>query len=177
MISKHLTCWLPLLQHYPVEHSCIASVLKNLGIVCKKLGQLDRAAVYYTRLVESMECSLGTNHPAVATALVNLGVVYSQLVCYSDALLSSVSDYQLYLIGYHHRVSPGIPSIIPTLVSLGSASCHNCSLIQKIATLHVGTSESSSGGGGKEAKRSLLWRVTACALLPSAQICTYKKIW
>jgi len=44
-------------------------------------GQLDKSAAYYTSLVESREHSFGANHPSVATALVNLGVLYSQLVC------------------------------------------------------------------------------------------------
>jgi len=43
-------------------------------------GHLDKAAAYYSSLVESSERCCGTSHPSVATALVNLAVVYSQLV-------------------------------------------------------------------------------------------------
>jgi len=44
-------------------------------------GELDKAAAYYTSLVDSKERSFGTSHPSVATALVNLGILYSQMVC------------------------------------------------------------------------------------------------
>lgn len=48
--------------------------------VCVVQGKLEKAAPLYELSLEIREKSFGPKHPSVATALVNLAVLYCQLV-------------------------------------------------------------------------------------------------
>lgn len=48
--------------------------------VCVAQGKLEKAAPLYELSLEIREKSFGPKHPSVATALVNLAVIYCQLV-------------------------------------------------------------------------------------------------
>lgn len=48
--------------------------------VCDVQGKLEKAAPLYELSLEIREKSFGPKHPSVATALVNLAVIYCQLV-------------------------------------------------------------------------------------------------
>lgn len=56
-------------------------MIKNLAPVCKKLQKWEKAAPLYKQIAEFREKSSGDKpDPALATALVNLAVVYCHVV-------------------------------------------------------------------------------------------------
>lgn len=49
-------------------------------VLCSVQGKLEKAVPLYELSLEIREKSFGPKHPSVATALVNLAVIYCQLV-------------------------------------------------------------------------------------------------
>uniref|UniRef100_A0A8D1EYE7 Nephrocystin-3 n=1 Tax=Sus scrofa TaxID=9823 RepID=A0A8D1EYE7_PIG len=66
-----------------------ARTLNELGVLYylqNNLGKLDKAVPLYELAVEIRQKSFGPKHPSVATALVNLAVLYSQMKKHIEAL-------------------------------------------------------------------------------------------
>lgn len=57
--------------------------------LCVGQGKLEKAVPLYELSLEIREKSFGPKHPSVATALVNLAVIYCQLVRPFDVLSQS----------------------------------------------------------------------------------------
>lgn len=64
--------------------------------VCVVQGKLEKAVPLYELSLEIREKSFGPKHPSVATALVNLAVIYCQLVRMFIVFLISL-NHKLYL--------------------------------------------------------------------------------
>lgn len=91
MVQK-LTVSVFLMQHYTTDHPQVVAVMKNLGHLYKKLKKWEKAASLYRQLVEIREKTQPAKlDPSLATALVNLAVIYCQTVsrCY---LVSSLPN-------------------------------------------------------------------------------------
>ena len=54
----------------------MATAGNNLGLVYRALGDLDAAREAFQRAIEIWEQALGADHPDVATAVNNLGMVF-----------------------------------------------------------------------------------------------------
>lgn len=92
----------------------MGSVVKHLGMLYKKLGQLDKARPLYQQTAEFRERVFGPNHPSLATALVNLAVICSQQGCHGDAQ----PLYEQALRIYEDCFGPSHPRLSETLRNL-----------------------------------------------------------
>ena len=61
---------------YSEESGQMATTCNELGVLCKKRGQLDQAALWLQRSLTIREKKYGKNSPIVAEALNNLGELY-----------------------------------------------------------------------------------------------------
>lgn len=64
--------------------------------MCFVQGKLEKAVPLYELSLEIREKSFGPKHPSVATALVNLAVIYCQLVRLTLLLLSQLRTAELH---------------------------------------------------------------------------------
>lgn len=78
----HFNLIIVVLQHYSADSPQVLSVVKNLAPVCKKMQKWHKAAPLYKQIVELREKTAGDkSDPSLATALVNLAVIYCHMVC------------------------------------------------------------------------------------------------
>lgn len=66
--------------------------------MCFVQGKLEKAVPLYELSLEIREKSFGPKHPSVATALVNLAVIYCQLVRLTLLLLSQLCTAELHTL-------------------------------------------------------------------------------
>lgn len=71
--------------------------------MCFVQGKLEKAVPLYELSLDIREKSFGPKHPSVATALVNLAVIYCQLVRLTLLLLSQLRTAEL-----HTSIKKGI---------------------------------------------------------------------
>ena len=80
------------LQHYSADSKQVISVIKNLAPVCKKLQKWQKAAPLYKQIVDLREKTAGDkSDPSLATAMVNLAVIYCHMVCIVSYLFIKLS--------------------------------------------------------------------------------------
>lgn len=103
-------------RHVPVDTeteqliSCLFLFSETHINVCVVQGKLEKAAPLYELSLEIREKSFGPKHPSVATALVNLAVIYCQLV--------RIIKFLFYITKYRHFLN-----YLHILVFVMSMSC------------------------------------------------------
>ena len=61
------------------DSSVYASMVNNLAVVCKNLGEYEEAADNYSECVKVYSDALGVDHPNTTTAIANLAMLYRNM--------------------------------------------------------------------------------------------------
>lgn len=89
------------------QHTEIAHLLNNMGLVYRKQGRTAHSLQIFERVLTFHRAKFGPWHPGVATAFLNMGLVMSELGQLDSALelLSKAVDIRWQLVGQDHPLT------------------------------------------------------------------------
>ena len=85
------------LRHVSPDHACVASIYHHLGILNKKLGDLNRAREYHNRALKIKLKKLGKDNISTASAFTHLSLLHLQLGDLKQAKEYQDSALKIYL--------------------------------------------------------------------------------
>ncbi|KAF6019258.1 NPHP3 [Bugula neritina] len=161
------------LKHFNADSPQVISIVKNLAPVCKKLQKWSKAAHLYKQIVELREKSAGDQpDPSLATAMVNLAVIYCHMSQQSDA----EPLYERALKIYESSLGLIHPRVAETLHNIAVLKYEQCDYEAAAKLYKRATDIKSSPSYLKESKvpASRTSSVNSIPIVASAQVKTQK---